>query len=79
MIKKIILDIKDYENITLPFKGNYNDLQRNAVNIEKISVTPEVIRNSVITLSKYDPKKKYDEKGIKDLKKITIKSYFNHI
>ncbi|WP_341985740.1 ribosome-inactivating family protein [Morganella morganii] len=70
--KKIILDIKDYENITLPFKGNYNDLQRNAVNIEKISVTPEVIRNSVITLSKYDPKKKYDEKGIKDLKKSLL-------
>lgn len=26
--KNNILDIKDYENITLPFKGNYNDLQK---------------------------------------------------
>lgn len=66
------MDIKDYENITLPFKGNYNDLQKKSVDIEKISVTPEVIKNSVITLSKYDHKKKHDKKGIKDLKKSLL-------
>lgn len=70
--KNNILDIKDYENITLPFKGNYTDLQKKAVDIEKISATPEAIKNSVIILSKYDSRKKYDEKGIKDLKKSLL-------
>ncbi|HGH5988631.1 TPA: ribosome-inactivating family protein [Morganella morganii] len=70
--KNNILDIKDYENITLPFKGNYIDLQKKAVDIETISATPEAIKNSVITLSKYDSRKKYDEKGIKDLKKSLL-------
>lgn len=70
--KSDLIDINNITTFTLPFSGNYTDLERKSTPREKMITNMSSVETAVTILSKHHENKKYDDKTSADLKKSML-------